>query len=168
MSERQEGMTPPASKARKTRAAIYTSVLVVSGMVSPIALGIALLLRWSASRSHDSENSWRGVFAFALLGVALYGLFLWLFHPLAGLLLSVGLALHGLHIQALAWSLLLLWGGHGLLAPAISLVLEGLVKSTPGVPLAPQPVLSRPERNQAAGKVSCCGGSPTRWRNSGR
>src|SRR5215471_10784319 len=54
-SERQEGMTPQASKARKMRAAIYTSVLVVSGLVSPIALGIALLLRWSASHSHDSE-----------------------------------------------------------------------------------------------------------------
>lgn len=94
-------MTPPASKTRKMRA-IYTSVLVVSGMVSPIALGIALLLRWTASRSHDSANSWRGVFAFALLGAALYGLILWLFHPLAGLLLSVGLAVRGLHIQALA------------------------------------------------------------------
>jgi hypothetical protein len=152
-------MAPPASKARKTRAAIYTSVLVVSGMVSPIALGIALLLRWSASRSHDSENSWRGVFAFALLGVALYGLILWRFHPLVGLLLSVGLALRSLHIQALAWSLLLLWGGHGLLAPAISLILEGLVKSTPGVPLAPQPVLSRPGQGTSGQRMQVGAGS---------
>jgi hypothetical protein len=143
------------------RAAIYTSVLVVSGMVSPIALGIALLLRWSASRSHDSENSWRGVFAFALLGAALYGLILWRFHPLAGLLVSVWQALRGLHIQALAWALLLLWGSHGLLAPALSLVLEGLVKSTPGVPLAPQPVLSRPEQGTSGQSTREGTGSPS-------
>jgi hypothetical protein len=137
-------MTPLASRARKMRPAIYTSVLVVSGTCSPPALGIALLLRWHASRSLDSGNSWRGIWAFALLGAALYGLIFWLFHPLAILSLGIWQAVRAGQELALEWSLLLLWGYHGLLAPALSLVLETLVKSTPEVPLAPRSVLSRP------------------------
>jgi hypothetical protein len=141
-------MTPPALKARKIRSVVYAGVLVVSGVFSPLALGLGLLLRWHASRSLDSRDSWRGIWAFALLGAALYGLMFWRFHPLVGLALDVWQAIRAGHVQAGAWSLLLLWGYQGLLAPLLSLVLEGLVKSTQEVHLAPRSVLSRPGRGR--------------------
>ncbi len=153
--------TPSVLKMRKRRSTVYTGVWVVSGLVSPIALGIALWLRWSASRSHDSGDSWRGICAFALLGIALYGIILWRWHPLPGLLLSLGLALRGGHLQMLVWALLLLWGDHGLLAPTLSLLLEGLVPSTPRVPLAPEPVLARPGREPSGQRLQVEAGAPS-------
>jgi hypothetical protein len=153
-------MTPPALKARKIRSVIYAGVLVVSGIFSPFALGLGLLLRLHASRSLDSSNSWRGIWAFALLGAALYGLMFWLFHPLTSLTLGVWLAMRAGRVSSLAWSLLLLWGYHGLLAPALSLVLEGLVKSSQAVPLAPRPVLSRPGRGRQTASMHPIGCAP--------
>lgn len=137
-------MTPLTSKAQKIRLAIYTLVLVVSGVYAPPTLGVALLLRWQAARSLDSRNSWRGIFAFAFLGASLYGFIFWRFHPLAGLVVGIWQAVRTGRDFAFGWLLLLFWGYHGLLAPALSLVLEGLVKSTQDVPLAPRLMLSRP------------------------
>lgn len=61
-------MAKPASKARRGRRALYVSALVALGVLSPFALGLGLLLRGQAARSFDSKDSWRGIWAFALLG----------------------------------------------------------------------------------------------------
>src|SRR2546421_12884135 len=115
-------MAPPVLKAREIRSVVYAGVFVVSGIFSPLALGLGLLLRLHASRSLDSGNSWRGTWAFALLGAALYGLMFWLFRALTSLTLGVWQAMRAGRVPSLAWSRLLLWGYDGLLSPALSLV----------------------------------------------
>lgn len=135
-------MTRLTSKVRKI---LSLSVLVLSSICSPFALGIGLLLRSQAARSLDSRNSWHGIWAFALLGTALYGFFFWFFHPVPHLLFELWQALRLGHLAAGVQPLLFLWGYHGLLAPLLSLVLEALVQTTPPVRLAPRAVVSRPE-----------------------
>ncbi len=76
-------MAKPASKARGGRRAIYVSVLVALGVLSPFAMGLGLVLRGQAARSFDSRDSWRGIWAFAVLGTLAYGLLSWLLHPLS-------------------------------------------------------------------------------------
>ena len=76
-------MAKPASKARGGRRAIYVSVLVALGVLSPFAIGLGLVLRWQAARSFDSRDSWRGIWAFAVLGALTYGLLCRLLHPLS-------------------------------------------------------------------------------------
>jgi hypothetical protein len=129
----------------KARKILSISVLVLSCVCSPFALGIALLLRSQAARSLDSRNSWRGIFAFALLGTVLYGLILWFIHPLPLLLVEMWRAIRSGHLAAGMQPVLFFWGYHGLLAPLLSLALEALVQTTQPVHLAPRAVVSRPE-----------------------
>src|SRR5216684_263494 len=137
-------MAKPASKARGGRWAIYVSVLVALGVLSPFTIGLGLVLRGQAARSFDSRDSWRGIWAFAVLGVLAYGLLFWLLHPLSFLLVALFRALRFGHLAEVVQPLLLLWGYHALLAPGFSLVLEVLVKTTQEFQLAPRAVLSRP------------------------
>ncbi len=137
-------MAKPASKARGVRWAIYVSVLVALGVLSPFTIGLGLVLRGQAARSFDSRDSWRGIWAFAVLGVLAYGLLFWLLHPLSFLLVALFWALRFGHLAEVVQPLLLLWGYHALLAPGFSLVLEVLVKTTQEAQLAPRAVLSRP------------------------
>src|ERR1700730_9965180 len=128
-------MTKPASKARRVRRALYVSVLVALGVLSPFAIDLGLVLRGQASRSFDSRDSWHGIWAFAVLGALAYGLLSWLLHPLSFLLVAFFRALLCGHLAAGVQPLLLLWGYHALLAPVFSLVLEVLVKTTQEVQL---------------------------------
>src|SRR6266702_2746984 len=82
-------MAKPASKARGGRRAIYVSVLVALGVLSPFAMGLGLVLRGQAARSFDSRDSWRGIWAFAVLGTLAYGLLSWLLHSLSFLPVSL-------------------------------------------------------------------------------
>src|SRR5579859_995071 len=142
-------MTRLASKMRQL---LSLSVLVLSGVCSPPALGIALLLRWQAARSLDSGNSWRRVAGFAFLGSVIYGLLLWFFHPLPLLLLDLWRALRFGHLATGVQPLLIFWGYHGLLAPLLSLILEALVRTTTPVRLAKRAVLSRPREVERQGR----------------
>ena len=137
-------MAKQTSKARGVRRAIYVSVLVAVGVLSPFAIGLGLVLRGQAARSFDSRDSWRGIWAFAVLGALTYGLLCWLLHPLSFLPVALFRALLSGHLAEGVQPLLLLWGYHALLAPVFSLVLEALVKTAQEVQLAPRAVLSRP------------------------
>src|SRR6266704_724612 len=137
-------MAKPASKARGGRRAIYVSVLVALGVLSPFAMGLGLVLRGQAARSFDSRDSWRGIWAFAVLGTLAYGLLSWLLHPLSFLPVALFRALLCGHLAEGVQPLLLLWGYHALLAPVFSLVLEALVKTAQEVQLVPRAVLSQP------------------------
>jgi hypothetical protein len=116
-------MAKPASKARGGHRALYVSVLVALGVLSPFALGLGLVLRGQAARSFDSRDSWRGIWAFAVLGALAYGLLSWLLHPLSFLPVALLRALLGGHLAEGVQQLLLLWGYHALFAPVFSLVL---------------------------------------------
>ncbi len=137
-------MAKPASESRRGHRALYVSVLVALGVLSPFALGLGLLLRGQAARSLDSRDSWRGIRAFAAFGALAYGLLSWLLHPLALLPVALLRALLGGHLAEGVQPLLLLWGYHALLAPVVSLVLEALKRTAQEVQLAPRSVLSRP------------------------
>jgi hypothetical protein len=137
-------MAKPASTARGVRWAVYVSVLAVLGVLSPFATGLGLVLRERAARSVDSRDSWRGIWAFAVLGVLAYGLLFWWLHPLLFLLVAVWRALRFGHLAEGVQPLLLLWGYHALLAPVLALFLEVLIKTTQDAELAPRAVLSRP------------------------
>lgn len=137
-------MAKPASEARGVRRALYVSVLVALGVLSPFAMGLGLVLRVQAARSFDSGDSWRGIRAFAVLGALAYGLLSWLLHPLSFLPVALFRALLGGHLARGVQPLLLLWVYHALLAPVVSLVLEALAKTAQEVPLAARAVLSRP------------------------
>jgi hypothetical protein len=86
-------MAKHASKARGVRRALYVSALVALGVLSPFAMGLGLVLRRRAARSFDSRDSWRGIWAFAVLGTLAYGLLSWLLHPLSFLLVALFRAL---------------------------------------------------------------------------
>ncbi len=156
-------MAKPASKARGVRWAIYVSVLVALGVLSPFTIGLGLVLRGQAARSFDSRDSWRGIWAFAVLGALAYGLLSWLLHPLSFLLVALFRALLCGHLAEGVQPLLLLWGYHALLAPVCSLVLEVLVKTTQEAQLAPRAVLSRPgdagQRRPGQGAQTVAGSS---------
>jgi hypothetical protein len=156
-------MAKPTSKARRERRALYVSVLVALGVLSPFALGLGLALRGQAARSFDSRDSWRGIRAFAVLGALAYGLLSWLLHPLSLLPVALLRALLSGHLAEGVQPLLLLWGYHALLAPVFSLVLEALVKTVQKVQLAPRAVLSRPggagQRRPGQGAQTVAGSS---------
>src|SRR5713226_5310669 len=137
-------MAKPASTARGVRWALYVSVLAALGVLSPFATGLGLVLRGRAARSFDSRDSWRGIWAFAVLGVLAYGLLFWWLHPLLFLLEGVWRAMRSGHLAEGVQPLLLLWGYHALLAPILALILEALVKTRQDVQLAPRAVLSKP------------------------
>ncbi len=156
-------MAKPASKARGGRRAIYVSVLVALGVLSPFAMGLGLVLRGQAARSFDSRDSWRGIWAFAVLGTLAYGLLSWLLHPLSFLPVALFRALLCGHLAEGVQPLLLLWGYHALLAPVFSLVLEALVKTAQEVQLVPRAVLSQPgdagQRRPGQGAQTVAGSS---------
>jgi hypothetical protein len=103
-------MAKPASKARGVRWVMYVSVLMAFGVLSPFTIGLGLVLRGQAARSFDSRDSWRGIWAFAILGVMAYGLLFWLLHPLSFLLVALFRALRFGHLAEGVQPLLLLWG----------------------------------------------------------
>src|SRR2546422_452528 len=143
-------LTQPPSRAQTARQVTYVVVLAACGILSPLILGLGLLIRHRSANSWDYKERWSGVWAFAIFFGLIYGLIFWFARPFPFLLTAIWLGFHAHRLIDAAEWIAALWAYNGvLLSPAFALVCEALIPRTRRVQMRPRQSLPSVQQARA-------------------